>query len=60
MSKLQILPHPKSGRIRRLKSGAIYDHRHTSGKSVSPYSEESFGPFHDAHAFHFTAEEWIY
>lgn len=52
MNTLRSVPNPTSGRIGGLNGGAIYDYRYTSGKGASPYPEESFGPFHDAHDFH--------
>ena len=52
VSMLRSVPNPTSGRIGGLKGGAIYDYRYTSGKGASSYTEESFGPFHDAHDFH--------
>ena len=52
MRMLRIVPNPMSGRIGGLNGGAIYDYRLTSGKGYSAYTEESFGPFHDAHEFH--------
>ncbi len=52
MSNLQSVPNPTPGRVGGLKGGPIYDYRYTSGKGASPYTEESFGPFHDAHEFH--------
>lgn len=52
MSELRKVANPISGRIGGLKGGVIYDYRYTSGKGASPYAEESFGPFHDAHEFH--------
>ena len=39
-------------RIGGLRGGAIYNYRYTSGKGDGPHTEESFGPFHDAHDFH--------
>lgn len=52
MGKLRSVPNPTSGRVCGLKGGAIYDYRYTSSKGAGPYTEESFGPFHDAHEFH--------
>lgn len=52
LSTLQSVPNPTCGRIGGLNGGPIYDYRYTSGKGTSPYTEESFGPFHDPHDFH--------
>ena len=52
MSKLRSVPNPMSGQVGGLKGGPIYDYRYTSGKTVGPYKEESFGPFRNTHKFH--------
>ncbi len=52
MSKLRSVPSSISGQVCGLRGGPIYDYRYTSGKGTGPYTEECFGPFHDAHEFH--------
>lgn len=52
MRMLRSVPNPTFGRIGGLNGGAIYDYRYTAGKGEGPYTEESFGPFRDAHDFH--------